>query len=218
MIRRTFAGLAVLIAAGASAQAQIIQGPVRSAGPIGWTSLSIGWMQQQGLCDPDTNACWSFGSAPQWRATLEFPAGTGATFGVVGTTSRVPLTYSGGIGTNSCSRCDADANISQVMGLLRIGGGSSFHQVIDVSAGMTLFSNFRQSGSGMRLGSDKIIQDFTFMVGYGFGYSFSPRFQVMLVQDYGLVIHKRQPGSSQNTAQQSNTRLGLRYGLGERRR
>jgi hypothetical protein len=36
----------------------------------------------------------------------------------------------------------------------------------------------------------------------------------MIVQDYGLIIHKRQSGSTNNTAQQSTLRIGARYGLG----
>jgi hypothetical protein len=198
------------------ARAQIIQS-VRRFNPLAWTSLSIGWLQQQGLCDPDTSACWDFGSAPQWRASFEFPTGQGASFGVAGTTARVPLIYAGGLGTGSCVRCDANANVTQIFGQLHLGGGTGFHQVIDISAGATMFSNFRERAGGARLGDGKTKQDFSFSIGYGFGYALSPRTQIMLVQDYGLIIHKRQPGASNNTAQQSNLRVGVRIGLGDRR-
>jgi hypothetical protein len=200
-----------------SAESQIIgREPNFSRGPIGWVSLGIGWMQQQGFNDPETGAGWDWGSAPQWRATLEFPVGTGASFGVAGTIAKVPLLYDdNGI---TCDRCDADANVSQVMALFRMGGGgaSSFHQVIDLQAGITMFSNFREADTGTRLGTGKMSQAFSFGVGYGFGYSLSPRTQVMLVQDYGLIILKRQEGTSQQTAQQSATRIGIRLGLGDR--
>jgi hypothetical protein len=198
------------------AQAQIIQ-PTRGLGgnPIAWTSLSVGWMQQQGLCDEDSGACWDFGSAPQFRATLEFPMGRGATIGAAATIARVPLIYNGSpIGINTCGGCDADANITQYFGTVRIGGGLGFHQVIDLNAGMTVFSNFRTASGGTRLGPGKAISDFSFAVGYGFGYGISERMHFMLVQDYGLVIHKRQTGSSNRTAQQSTLRIGARYGMG----
>lgn len=216
MIRRVLVALALSCTTADLVHAQIIQ-PVRRSNPLAWTSLSIGWLQQGGFCDPESGACWDFGSAPQWRATLEFPAGTGATFGVAGTMSRMPLIYTGGI-LNGCSRCDADANVSQIFALLHLGGGTGFHQVIDIAAGTTMFSNFRQSSDGAKLGSGKTVNDFSFAVGYGIGYGLSPRTQIMLVQDYGLIIHKRNPGSSQNTAQQSNLRVGIRIGLGEKRR
>lgn len=214
MIRRVLIVFALLLTA-APAQAQII-GREQSFGrqPIGWVSLGIGWMQLGGFNDPKTGDGWDWGSAPQWRATIELPAGRGATFGVAGTIARVPLIFDG----SSCSRCDADANVSQVFGLFRIGGGgsSSFHQVIDLQAGITMFSNFRRADDGTRLGTGEMSQAFTFGIGYGFGYSLSPRTHLTLVQDYGLVILSRQTGTSQRTAQQTSTRIGIRFGLGDK--
>jgi hypothetical protein len=218
VIRRSFAVLGLSVAVSGVSNAQIIGQPARfSTNPSAWTSLSIGWMQQRPMCDGDSNACWSFSAAPQWRATLEFPMGTGSSFGVAGTMSRVPLIYSGSaLVPNSCGRCDATANISQLMGSMRMGGGEGFHQVIDLSAGVTLFSNFRAK-DGTRLGTGKAAQDFSFGVGYGFGYGFSPRTSIMVVQDYGLIIYKKQAGTSNNTAEQTNLRVGIRMGVGSGR-
>jgi hypothetical protein len=207
--------LCFTLAGAAAAHAQIIDSRIgRTRDPIAWTSLSIGWFRQNPLCDQETNACWDFGSAPQWRGTLEFPMGRGATVGGAATIARVPLVYNGGIGANSCVQCDADANIVQYLANVRIGGGSGFHQVIDLNAGTTVFSNFR-STTGTRLGG-KAVTDWSFSVGYGFGYSLSPRMQIMLLQEYGLVIHARQSGSAERTAQQSTIRIGGRVGLGDR--
>ena len=216
MIRRIAAALALLLIAVESAQSQIIgrEQARYSRGPIGYVSLGIGWMQQQEFNDPETGDAWNWGSAPQWRASLEFPVGSGATFGVAGTIAKVPLTFDG----STCNQCDADANISQVMGLFHIGGGgsSSFSQVIDLQAGLTMFSNFREANTGARIGTGKMSQAFNFGIGYGFGYSLSPRTQISLVQDYGLIILKRQPGTSQRSSQQTSTRIGFRIGLGDR--
>lgn len=217
MTRSALLAIGISLAGACLADAQIIDAS-RSIGrePAAWTSLSIGWLTQQGLCDPDSNACWNFGSAPQWRATLDYPVGRGASIGVAASLARVPLTYQGSlVGPNSCGGCDADANVTQYFANLHLGGQSGFHQVIDINAGMTVFSNFR-STSGTKLGGNAV-SDVSFAIGYGFGYGFSPRMQLMLLQDYGLIIHKRQPGRSNNTAQQSTTRIGLRVGLGEKR-
>src|SRR6185503_15959194 len=193
------------------AQAQIIRPQIRSARPTAWTSLAIGWTQQQGFNDPETGAAWDFGSGPQWRASIEFPMGYGATtVGVVGTIMKMPLIFSDG----TCSNCDADATISQVMGLFRMGGGTGFHQVIDVGAGTTMFSNFRQSNTGTKLGTGKMTQNFTFSIAYGFGYGLSQRTQIFFTQEYGLQILKRVPGSANNTSQQTTLRFGGRDGLG----
>jgi hypothetical protein len=205
-----------MLAVADMAQAQIIR-PVFRSDPQAWTSLSIGWLRQQGICDRDSGACWDFGSGPQWRASLEFPMGTSTTLGVVGTTAKVPLVYRGGVLTpNSCAGCDADANVSQVFGTLRMGGGIGFHQVIDLLAGTTLFSNFRRSDNGAKLGGGKTTSDFTFALGYGFGYGLSSRAQINFVQEYALQILPRQAGSSNNTSQQATLRIGFRYGLGTR--
>ncbi|MEX2154528.1 MAG: hypothetical protein WD825_14395 [Gemmatimonadaceae bacterium] len=216
---RTFLVIVGLSLAGAElAEAQIIEAPRSLGEPLAWTSLSIGWLRHQALSDPESGAQWDFGDAPQWRGSLEMPIGRGATIGVAATTARVPLIYNGSLtGMNSCTRCDADANITQYMGNVHIGGGGGFHQVIDLSAGMTVFSNFRRT-DGSPLGPGPAVSDFSFAVGYGFGYSFSPRMQIMLLQDYGLVIHKRQSGQSTRTAQQSTLRVGGRFGLGDSRR
>ncbi|MGH7676935.1 MAG: hypothetical protein ACRENU_00630 [Gemmatimonadaceae bacterium] len=219
MTRSLFFALALSLASTEAARAQILEGPGRggfSREPIAWTSLSIGWLGHGGLCDQETNACWDFGSAPQWRGTLEFPVGRGATIGAAASIARVPLVYNGGILGNSCSGCDADANVAQYFGNFRIGGGTGLHQIIDVNAGVTVFSNFR-STNGTRLGG-KALTDLSFLLGYGFGYSLNPRTQIMLVQDFGLVIHQRQTGNSERTAQQQATRIGIRVGLGEGRR
>ena len=208
---------ALMLAGAVTVDAQIIDSRrVGTGEPIAWTSLSVGWLQHGGLCDPDSNSCWGFGGAPQFRASLDMPMGRGATIGIAGTTAKVPLRYDGGL-LSACNGCDADANVSQIFANLHIGGGTGLHQVIDVNAGMTLFSNFRRT-SGERLDPSGMVSAFTFDIGYGFGYSLSPRFQLMLLQDWGLVIHKRMSGQTNNTANQTTTRIGARYGLGSRGR
>ena len=209
--RRALFILTLLFTGAGFAQAQIIRPQIRSLRPTAWTSLAIGWAQQQGFNDPETGAAWDFGSGPQWRASLEVPMGFGATtVGVVGTIMKMPLIYTDG----TCSRCDADATVSQIFGTLRMGGGTGFHQVIDLDAGTTLFSNFRQSNSGTKLGTGKLTQNFTFAIAYGFGYGLSPRTQIFFTQEYALQILKRVPGSANNTARQTTLRFGGRYGLG----
>jgi hypothetical protein len=214
VIRSLVFVLGLSLAGAEPARAQIIQGGGGSREPIAWTSLSIGWFDQQGLCDTESNSCWDFGGAAQFRGTFEFPLGRGATIGVAATRARLPLIYDGGP-LSVCSNCDADANITQYFANLRIGGGSGFHQVIDLNAGMTVFSDFRSEG-GVRLDPEKAVSHVTFMIGYGFAYTFRPRAEIMLVQDLGLVIGDRQSGTADRASRQSNLRVGVRVGLGEK--
>lgn len=214
-MNRAIVVLAVLLCTAVPASAQIIR-PVLRTRPIAWTSLSVGWFQQSTICDPDSDACWNFGGAPQFRGTLEMPVGNTASVGVAATTSRAPLTYAGPVlGPGTCGTCDATANVTQVLGNFRIGGGTGFHQVIDLVAGTTMYTNFRSEAGG-RLGRGTV-SDLTFGLGYGFGYSISPRTQFVLVQEWALVIHERRPGSPENTAQQQTIRIGGRFALGEKR-
>lgn len=214
-MRRITLGAALLLAGAGALDAQIIRPSIRTR-PVAWASLSAGWFQQSEVCGADTAACWNFGGAPQFRGSLDIPVGTAASLGVAATIARVPLVYAGSIALpGSCGTCDANANVSQLFANFRFGGGSVFHQVIDVSAGTTFYSNFR-STDGSRLGSGKTVNDVTFGVGYGFGYNLSPRSQVFLVQEWMLVLHQRRPGSSENTTNQTNIRIGGRLALGEK--
>ena len=214
MVRRGLV-VAMLVATAASAGAQIIDGgrPGRRIGqPNAWASLGIGWLQQGGLCDEDSSSCWDFGNAMQWRATLEYPIGRGATIGAAATHARVPLRYSS---QSVCTTpCDADANVTQYMGQLHLGGGTGIQQAIDIAAGATVFNNFRLTDTGVRLEPAKSVTNFSFAVSYGLALPVSQNFHVTLSQDYGQIIGKRVAGRSSNTAQQNITRIGARVGLG----
>ncbi len=218
MTRSTTAAIALLLATAPTLCAQIIQ-PVLRTRPAAWTSLSVGWFQAGDTCGAVESECWDFGGAPQFRGSFELPVGNSASFGIAGTTARVPLVFSRGdlVAPGACAQCDADANVSQLLANFRMGGaaGAGFHQVIDLSAGTTRYSNFRSTG-GEELRTGKAVSDWSFGLGYGFGYSLSPRTQVVLVQEWMLVLHERRAGSSENTSTQSNIRIGARVGLGDR--
>ena len=209
------AAIASLVAG--TADAQIIR-PQFNRAPAAYVSLGLGWLSQQGFCDKDSGDCWDFGNAPQWRASFEMPLGYGGSaWGVVGTLARVPLQYEGSGLLNSCARCDADANIWQLMGLFKMSGGQGFHQVIDVAAGAAMFNNFRAVNGGTRLGTGKTTTRFTGTIAYGFGYGFSPRSEMFLEQEYGIVFLPRTPGNNNNMAQQQTLRIGARFGIGDKR-
>lgn len=214
MFRRLLT-IALVLTAAQAAGAQIIDagGSGRRFGqPNSWVSLGIGWLSQGGLCEPDSNSCWNFGSAPQWRASLEYPMGRGATIGVAATTARVPMVYQAQ--TTCFNGCDADANVSQYLAQLHLGGGTGLQQSIDISAGMTSFTNVREAATGTRLAPAKAVSNFSFAVSYGLAFPLRQNFHVTLTQEYGQIVGKRFPGRSANSAEQNVTRLGARVGLG----
>lgn len=210
MLRRVTVALIVLAAAGVPSGAQV-RFPERAVRPNAWTSLSVGLYQLQNMFDPASNSAWDFGNIVQFRGTLERDLQRGTSLGVAVTFARAPLTYDG----LDCPFCDADVALWQALALFRIGGGIGLHQVIELGAGVTGFSNFQRRGGG-RLAPQTVV-DPTFSIGYGLGYSLSPSTQLTLLQEVGLMVHRRgdrPAGDESNMPRTYATRVGLRFGLG----
>lgn len=203
----------ILLAMPVTAAAQIIQPrpPVRE--PSAWTSIGVGLMQSNVITDWPSSTEWDFGTMFPWRASIESRISGGTTAGVSAAISRPGLVYFSG----QCSTgCPSDANVFQILGLLRVGGGRGLHQVIEIQAGVTGFSNFRQRSDDARLAPEQTVWDPTLTIGYGFGYPLSTNSSVQLVQDYGLLLHRtgtNAPANASRSRQFYVTRLGVRYGL-----
>jgi hypothetical protein len=186
--------------------------PVRLVTPTTWTSLSVGLYRLPTIFDPTSTSDWDFGSIVQLRGSFERDFQRGAALGVAATYARAPLTYDG----PDCTFCDADVSMWQALALLRLGAGGSvrFHQVIEFAAGVTAFSNF-QARRGGRL-APRTVVDPTLSIGYGFAYALAPNTQFTLVQEVGLMLHRRgtrPAGDESNTPSTYATRIGLRFGL-----
>lgn len=211
MRRSLFALLPFLLAADAGAQ--IVRPGMRFGEPSGWVSFGAALTSTFDVHDGTTNSIWEFGEATQYAVSVEKPlSGSGVTLGVRGTHARVPLFYRGAVGT------DADANVSQVMAVLHVASGQGFHSVLELSAGATIFSNFRSRTTDTRLEPMSPDADFAFAFGYGFGYNFSRTFAIDVVQDQSTSLHQKtglapnEPSSNRFTS----TRLVARFGLGGR--
>ena len=213
-MRRTLALLAGLAMASAGADAQIIRQGERTRQPVAFATGTVGWFNMDGICDNGSQACWEFGSAAQYKAVLEVPYGSnGVSLGLSYATARVPMIWRDFNSSTSpvCGTCDADVTVNQLMGILHLGAGTaSFQQLIDLSVGTTQFTNFKTT-NGVAIGPAKAPTDFTFAVTYGFGFRISRQLYFTLQQDYGLVVHKRVPGTTRNSAEVQTTRAGLRF-------
>jgi hypothetical protein len=211
-MKRTVLAVAMLGGLAASLDAQIIR-PASVSRHAAFASLSAGWLQTQAICDPASNACWTFGGAPQYRASLEFPISAATTLGISYANARLPLRWADTPpNTANCTVCDANADMNQILGVLHLGSGGAFQQVIDISAGATQFANFKTT-NGTPLGTGKPVTDFSFAIAFGLGIRMSPNLILTMQQEYGLVVHKRVAGSANSSAQQQVLRLGLRLGL-----
>jgi hypothetical protein len=159
-----------------------------------------------------------------YRASFEIDARNTGGFGAAIGYADVPLDYYGGAlengGTACLQRCTAHVKVWTVLANFHMGGGLGFHQVLDIGLGGTFYRDFTRDGDGASLPPLHGDVDPTLMVGVGFGYGFSPRFAISLVQDAAYVLHQREglTGSTRSYSQQYVTRLGVRYGVGSRAR
>src|SRR5258708_4306246 len=119
-MKRTLAVAALIVGLGSHAGAQIIR-PTMINRPSAYTSLSIGWLTQQLICDPGTAACWNFRDAPQYRASIEVPISPITSLGFVYSNARLPLQWGDSSSTASCSLCEANADMHQFRGVLHVG-------------------------------------------------------------------------------------------------
>jgi hypothetical protein len=208
MVRR-FIARVVLAAAAASlvaaaiAEAQIIRRPVPR--PVrNWGGASLGLLQNFSIVDGSTGSTWEFGSGLEYAARFERPISSGElAVGLQATYARLPLVYSSSIFSG-----EAKADVTQLMAVLRYGGGYSFHPVYELAVGAIGFSDF-ESESGQKI-SSSTDYDPKISIGYGFGFGISPRASIDIVQELGTVLHQRDglAASESNYPRIFVTRLG----------
>jgi hypothetical protein len=196
----------------ANAAAQILQLPSKRRDVV-WATAWAGYYDPGSFADGRTSTDWLFSDGLGWRASLEYGIGGGSAIGIMGTYARLPLEVRSR--TGAFSR-DADGDILSLQALFHGGGGLGLHQVIELSAGVIEFRNFRAKDNGETLGPPEGDRDLTFALGYGFGFGISARAHIALVQDFGYTFHQRDglPASASRTTMNRSTRIGLRVGFG----
>lgn len=187
--------------------------------PTWWFGAGVGAFNANEVADGGTGSVWDFGSrtSAQYRASLEKAIRNQSAIGILGTYVRAPIQYRGqALPSSSCVACDAHVDVYSLFAMFHAGGGPGFHQVIEAGVGATSYQNFKRDSDGAELEPKKAERDFSFVFGYGFGYTINPRFHVNLVQEYGLAIHESEGTASgaSNTLRPYVTRLYVRFGLG----
>jgi hypothetical protein len=194
----------------ADAGAQIVRPRYQVGQPAAWLSAGAGFEQGFTVVDGTTRSRWEFGSATQYVASLEKTISTGTTLGLRAATAKTPLRYTGSTVT------DADANVSQFFATIRAATGQGLHSVLELSAGATMYSNFRARPSGAALAPNAPDLDFAFAFGYGFGYALSPAFSIDVVQDITTSLHQKTglSASEDSSVRLHGTRIVARLGFG----
>lgn len=213
--RRATLALAALALTGVAAAAlpraaQAQYGAPRA--PSAYTTLSVGYQDIGNVHEGGSNSDWLIGGFPVFRGSIEMPIQRNSQLGAVVSYARMPLTYYG----TDCNACNADATLWQALGMFRIGGGRGLHQVIEITAGVSSVQDMRQRNAG-KIGPGSPVIAPTVALGYGIGYPLSPKMDLVLLQEYGLMFFKRGDalaGSNTSTPRTQVTRIGLRMGLG----
>jgi hypothetical protein len=198
----------LLFAAASQAGAQIIPNRFPLAQPTAWVSLGAGYAR--GWTVRNGGQSWEIGDGPQAVASLERTITQGATIGVAATQARLPVRVTTGGVID-----DEDVNVSQGFATVHIANGGQFHTALDFRAGATLYSGFLSRTSGITSAVPGQDVDFSYALGYGFGYAFSPRFTIDVVQDATTTIHQHDPAdpTASSSARVGTTRLVARLGF-----
>ena len=183
-----------------------------------WVGISLGYLEGMNVYDGASGSTWQFGYTSQIRATFEKTIQRGVTAGLSAGFSTAPLTHqSDGAFSSSGScggTCLADADIAQYLAFVRGGGGLGFHPLYNVEAGVTQFSNFRDRSAESALPPTMPAYDFTFGLGGGLGYGFTPTIDGYVGEQFDVILHPA--GSSTTTAsapRQFTFRAGVRVGF-----
>ena len=215
MRRSTLAVLTTLVALPLSgARAQIIRGGrFGLRDPQTWVSATFGWQNDWTVFDGATSSRWDIGDSQVYGGSIERAVASGITLGVRANTAQPTVRYTSA--TTPDVRV-ADTRVTQAFGVVHVTTGRDIRSVFELALGSTIYSDFRERGTNLRLGPAKTDVDFTFVFVYGLGYSFSRNWHVDVVQDLGTSLHQKTglTGGEDTSARISSTRLVARYGFG----
>ena len=197
------------------ASAQIIRsGRFSVRDPELWISAGAGLQQGWSVVDGTSGVRWDISDAVSYGAAVERTINGGTSLGIRASTSRVSLDY---IPVQAgATAAEADANVSQAFAMLHVASGRGLHSVLELGAGATIYSGFRQRGTGAKLAPDRPDADFAFVFGYGIGYTFSRAVQIDVVQDLATSLHQKAGlgAGDDSSVRISGTRLVARFGFG----
>ena len=182
--------------------------------PAYWVGLSLGYVEGMDVNDGVTGSSWQFGYTSQIRATIEKTIQRDVTVGVGAGFSTAPLTYQSGRAVTCGGSCQANADITQYLAFVRGGGGTGFHTLYALEAGMTEFSNFRERATHATLGPTSPAYDFTFGLGGGLGFGFSPTVDSYVGEQFDIILHPQGTTTTSSAApHQFTLRAGVRVGF-----
>jgi hypothetical protein len=213
--RLTLALLTTLVAMPPSgAHAQIIRGRFGLRDPQTWVSATVGWQNGWTVFDGETSSRWELGDSQAYGGSIERIVANSVSLGLRASTATPTVRYTDASAPDLVRV--ADTRVTQALGIVHVSTGRDVRSVFELGLGTTIYSDFRERATDLRLGPAKTDLDFAFMFVYGLGYSFTRNFHVDVVQDWGNSIHQKSGlvSGEDTSARISSTRLVARYGFG----
>jgi hypothetical protein len=109
--------------------------------------------------------------------------------------------------------CTAKADVTQWLAFLHYGSGLGFHGVYNLEAGITQFGNFREASTGDALPGGSSSNDFSFGLGGGAGYGFTPTMDGYVAENFDLVLHPQGANVTGDAPRFFTFRIGFRAGF-----
>ena len=171
-----------------------------------WVGLSYGYMDGATFFDNKSGDSWRLGYSSQIGASLEKAIQGGASLGVSAGFGSAPVELA------SCPGCNTSVDVTQYMAYLHGGRGLGFHGIYNLEAGATEFSNLRDKDTDFTLGVPAQY-DFSFGLGGGLGYGFSPTTEGYVGEMFDLVLHDQGNTVSSSPPRFFTFRMGFKVGF-----
>ena len=202
--------VALLMLAPRLAPAQILALPTSSSEPGNWIAGGVALLNATGMRDDSRNAYWNVPSVTGYRIAIDKSYGAGATIGAAVTWSNPTMTISSTAAGGCPTGCQASANFIHYQLTYRSGGyARGTWPVAEIAAGGLRVGDVRTGGT--TASPDRTL--LTMSAGAGIAFATSSHFQIELVQEYSSIFAG---GGFTGAATQWNTRVGMRFGFGNR--
>lgn len=228
-MRRFSLALLMLMFGAGTLSAQMPRRPsAYTNNPAFWITAGISGFRANVVNDGTSASTWNFGNSTNfaYRGSIEKGGNNGSSFGLAGSWSQVPFSYSStgntpvaGVGGVQCANnlsCDAHLDLMTLVATFHSGAGIGFHQVLELNGGVVAYRNLKRDSDGAKLSPSGGNIDPLFALGYGFGYGLSDRTNLDILSDYSFALHERKglSNGTSNTNSMPGLRVSLRMGFG----
>jgi hypothetical protein len=159
-------------------------------------TVSTGMLSLKAVDDNRSGALWEFRSSRQHRVSIDRNVSENMALGLTVGYAPLSLWYRrvrfAGEGPGGCnSGCDATADLWSIGATVRAVSGPGLHHIVELTAGVSQYSDFREVVTGSRLSPRSADRDASVLVGYGVGWKVARLLELAVMGDAGFAVHGR---------------------------